>query len=211
MNMNIIEKLKRRYATKEFDPSKKLSQEKVDILIESFMLSASSFGLQPWSLVYLKDIDKREQLCLHSWNRSQILDSDWVFVLAMQTQIWDKLVDKYINHISSLNWDSKESLLKYEKSMKNFLNSMDDKQKAQWAEKQVMIALGNMMTVCAVEEIDSCPIEWFNKEEVDKILWLKEQKLASVVLLPVGYRNKQDKWLKRWKIRYSKDMLFKII
>ena len=67
--MNIIESLNWRYATKEFDASKKLSSEQLDLLLESLRLSASSFGLQAWKFVVVETQEIKEKLLAHSWNR----------------------------------------------------------------------------------------------------------------------------------------------
>lgn len=88
---------------------------------------------------------------------------------------------------------------------------MNDQEKIIRAEKQVMIALGNMITVCATEKIDSCPIEGFQKEEIDKILELEEKWLASVVLLPIWYRDQNDKYANKNKNRYNTDEIFEQI
>ena len=57
---------------------------------------------------------------------------------------------------------------------------------------QTYIALGNLMTVCALEKIDACPLEGFVPSKVDDLLNLKELNLSSVLLLPVGYRAEND-------------------
>lgn len=92
--------------------------------------------------------------------------------------------------------------------MKNFLSTLSDVEKRHWVEKQVMIALWNMMNVCAMKKIDSCLIEWFKKDKIDEIFGLKEKWLASVCLLPIWYRDENNEHLKRWKIRYDEKIVF---
>ena len=43
MNMNLIDSLKWRYATKVFDKNKKVSENDLQEVLEAFRLSASSF------------------------------------------------------------------------------------------------------------------------------------------------------------------------
>jgi nitroreductase len=57
---------------------------------------------------------------------------------------------------------------------------------------QAYIALGNLLTVCAYEKIDSCPMEGFTPEKYDEILDLKKDNLKSVLVLPVGFRAADD-------------------
>ena len=62
----IIEALNRRYATKKFDTSKKLSQTDIDILIEALRLSPSSFGLQPRKFIHVTNPETRAELQANS-------------------------------------------------------------------------------------------------------------------------------------------------
>jgi nitroreductase len=58
----IIKALNRRYATKKFDPNKRVSQTDLDILFEALRLSPSSFGLQPWKFIHVKNTEIRKEL-----------------------------------------------------------------------------------------------------------------------------------------------------
>jgi len=78
----------------------------------------------------------------------------------------------------------------YDSHLKNTLSTNENTYA--WTSKQTYIALGNLMTVCAVEKIDNCPMEGFVPAKVDEILHLKEKNLKSVLMLPVGFRTKDD-------------------
>jgi nitroreductase len=66
-----------------------------------------------------------------------------------------------------------------------------------WACRQTYIALGNMMTAAAQIGIDSCPIEGFSFEKVQKILadegLLEAGKLGISVMVAFGYRDKEPR------------------
>ena len=78
---------------------------------------------------------------------------------------------------------------------------MPKTKKFDWAIRQAYIALGNLMTVCAIEKIDSCPMEGFNPEAIDEVLQLNLKGLKSVLLLPVGKRAKDDIFADLKKVR----------
>ena len=78
---------------------------------------------------------------------------------------------------------------------------MTKEEQQQWSINQAYIALGNLMTVCAIEKIDSCPMEGFVPEKYDEILNLKEKGLKSALLLPVGYRAEDDMFADFKKVR----------
>jgi nitroreductase len=143
----IIENLNWRYATKEFDNSKTISDTDLDTIIESFRLTASSFGLQPWKLFIVQDTEKKQALLEHSWYQTQVVDAPYHLVLARNDSNAETLVQDFIDDIAQTRGSTLESLEEYKQMMLGFLNRMSPEDKAIWANKQVYIALGNLMTV----------------------------------------------------------------
>jgi nitroreductase len=70
-----------------------------------------------------------------------------------------------------------------------------------WSKNQAYLALGNLLTVCSVEGIDSCPMEGFLPDKYDEILGLKPKNLKSVLVMPVGFRSSDDKFSSLKKVR----------
>lgn len=203
--MSLLKALEWRYATKIFDKNKKVSENDLEEIIEAFRLTPSSFWLQPWKLIVVRDTKKREELLPNSWNQSQIIDASHLLVLVRIQNAGDKLVDQYLDDMVNKTGATRENLKWYEDMMKWFLNSLSLEQKNAWADRQVMIASGVMMSLLAEKEIDACPIEWFDREKYNEILWLNEKWLSSVLVLPIGYRDESDKYSSRPKIRFQKE------
>lgn len=199
---DIIKDLNHRYATKSFDAEKKVSKKDLDIILESFRLTPSSFWLQPWKLLVLEDREKRSKLVDHSWWQKQVLDSSHLLILCAYKDFSESNIDMYLEEIVKVRWAKREALSWYESMMKSFLSSMSKESKKSWEEKQIYIALWNLMTTCSVMWIDSCPMEWFDSKKYDEILWLDEKWIYSVVLLPIWYRSKDDSYSKEKKVRF---------
>ncbi|MFT6604101.1 MAG: nitroreductase, partial [Bacteriovoracaceae bacterium] len=72
--MNIIESLNWRYATKEFDRTKKVSSEDLETITECLRLTASSFGLQPWKFLIISNQEVKDSLLEHSWGQKQVTE-----------------------------------------------------------------------------------------------------------------------------------------
>lgn len=207
----ILEDLNWRYATKEFDSTKKVSREDLNTLIEAFRLTASSFWLQPWKLVVVQNQEIKDSLVEHSWGQKQIANCSDLLVLCRVDNFWDTQVDEFLEDIVKTRWGSREDLKWYEDMMKWFLSRMSQDEINTWSDKQVYIALWNLMTACANMRIDTCPIEGFISEKYDEILNLQEKWLASVVLLPIGYRSENDKYKNLEKVRFQKNKIIEII
>ena len=199
--MSIIEKLQWRYATKKFDTTQQLSDEKLLILKEAFNLTALSYGLQTLKLVVIKDKALRTKLVEHSYGQRQVVDASHLFIICIQTEIDNTDVDEHFETIKTIR-NTPESILKpFKDDLNATIKNMPLTKKLNWATKQAYIALGNLMTVCAIEGVDSCPMEGFIPNQIDSILNLKEHGLSSVLMLPVGYRANDDMFASFKKVR----------
>ena len=201
--MNIIDSLKWRYATKDFDTTKKLSEKQLNTLLEAGNLTATSFGLQPGKIVLVETPEIREQLVGYSWGQKQVSEASHLLVITANTEMGDAQVDKYVSDIVEKRGVEEGSLAGMSKMVKGFLGGMDDAQKKVWADNQAHIVLGNLLTVCAIEGIDACPIAGFQPEKYDEVLKLKDDGQTSVLVLPVGFRLESDKYSSLDKVRMS--------
>lgn len=199
--MDTIKQLNWRYATKKFDNNKKLSQEKLQVLKQAFNLTATSFGLQTIKLLVIEDKDLRTSLVKYSYSQKQVLDASHLLVICIQNNIEDLDVNTYYNNIKSIRKTPDTILEPYRLDLIKMMKKKSVKEQQQWSRNQAYIALGNLMTVCAIEGIDACPMEGFVPNKYDAKLKLKEKNLQSVLLLPVGYRSKDDMFADFKKVR----------
>lgn len=201
--MDIIEQLKWRYATKKFDTTKKLSSEKINILKQAFNLTATSFGLQTIKLIIIENEDLRSSLVLHAFNQKQVLEASHLLIICIQEDIFDNDVIDYYDNIKHKRNTSETILKPYREDLIKTMRNMSVTQRMEWSKNQAYIALGNLMTVCALESIDSCPMEGFIPDAIDSTLELNKKGLKSVLLLPVGYRLETDMFAGFTKVRKS--------
>ncbi len=210
----VVEQLQWRYATKVFDGQKKISDADWRSLEETLLLSASSYGLQPWKFIVVTDPAVRESLVAHSWNQRQVADASHLVVFAVHRQMSEAHVDRYVERVIEVRGGEVEALLGYRNMMvRDVVDGPRGQGEAstQWAKLQAYIALGNLMTAAAMMGIDTCPMEGFVAEKYDEILGLRERGLTSAVLCPVGYRAQGDKYAELPKVRFPADELIERI
>lgn len=202
---NIVESLNWRYATKKFDKNKKLTNNQINSLKEAFNLTATSFGLQTINLIVITNEAVKASLVEHTYYQNQVQEASHLLVLCIKDDISDEDVNSYFDNITRIR-NTPESIL--EPFRKNLLKTMREKsveERQLWSKNQAYIALGNLMTVCAIEKIDACPMEGFVSKKYDDILNLKEKGLKSVLLLPVGIRAEDDMFATFKKVRKTLD------
>ena len=199
--MNIIDSLNWRYATKKFDSSRKLSLEQVNVLKDAFNLTASSYGLQPIKLVVISNQDLKNKLLESSMNQQQVVQCSHLLVICVETEIDEAYIETYFKRVIDIRQTPPNILESFKKSIINEFNDMSNSSILSWSKNQAYLALGNLLTVCSVESIDSCPMEGFSPEKYDDILDLKSKNLKSVLVMPIGYRSKDDKFSSLEKVR----------
>lgn len=200
----VLQQLQWRYATKEFDPTKKIPEDLWKVLEKSLVLSPSSFGVQPWKFFVVRNREIRHQLLEHSWGQKQVEDASHLVVLAIKKDVNSEDVDSYVQRMSEVRNVPVENLQKLSDTVKGFLQKAPDSfHKDVWSAKQVYIALGFFMTCAAMLEIDTCPMEGFIPDKYDEVLGLTEKGYHAVVVCPAGYRAFSDKYATMAKVRFK--------
>ena len=187
-----------RHACKMFDETKKISDEDINYILEVGRKSPSSFGMEAWKFLVITNNELKEKLKPFCWNQPQITTcSHLVIVLA---GIDTLKVESGIVRSQFMRRDlPQERLDSYMKLYASHLSETlsSDEKIYQWSARQTYIASANMMNAAAFIGIDSCPIEGFEKENVEKILELDTRKFQVAIMLPFGYRvNKPSKQLR---------------
>jgi nitroreductase len=205
MPKDIIESLEWRYATKKFNSSKKLSKEKLDILKRSFDLTATSYGLQPLKMMVVTGQETLDQLVPMSFNQPQIGNASHILVICIESEVDTEYIKGYFNSVKNIRGTAREILEPFEDFLVNDFSEKSQEEIRLWATKQAYLAMGNLLTVCAVEEIDACPIEGFEPKKYDDFLKLNDMGLQSVLVLAVGYRADDDIFSDFKKVRRGVD------
>lgn len=207
----IIQDLNWRYATKKFDPEKKISQQDLEVLMESLRLVPTSYGLQPLKFLLVEDKSIREKLVSASFNQKQVAEASHLIVICSFRELKEDDVDLYMETIAETREQNLESLANFKTNLLKFARNKEETALQEWMDRQAYIALGQLLHTCAALKIDATPMEGFKPEEYDDILGLKERNLKSVLVCPVGYRHPDDPNLNRKKVRKSISNLFEII
>lgn len=197
-----------RYATKAFDPSRKLSGESWQALQEAMRLSPSSFGLQPWHFISITDLKLRNELLPHSWGQKQVVDCSHLVVLCTRTDIDVAFVDEFMTSTAEQRGVTVESLQGYRDIVVDFITALTPNERVQWCQRQTYLALQRLMDAAALLEIDTCPIEGFLPTEYNEILDLPSKNLTASVCCAVGYRSAEDKYAELPKSRYPIGKIF---
>jgi nitroreductase len=200
----VTDALQWRYATKKFDATRTIPAETWAALERALVLAPSSFGLQPWRFVVVRDKQTREKLSAAAWGQRQPIDCSHFVVFAGRKGYDAKDLEHFIERTAEVRGVAKESLKGYadiiagstEKARQGgYLDS--------WLARQVYIALGQFMASAALLGIDTCPMEGIDPAEFDKILGLPALGYTALCAGAAGYRAPDDKYAVAPKVRFK--------
>ncbi|HXP91773.1 MAG TPA: NAD(P)H-dependent oxidoreductase [Fibrobacteria bacterium] len=205
----LLKALSWRYATKKFDPSKRIPEATWETLRKAASLTASSFGLEPYRVVEIRDPKVRATLQQAAYNQTQVVEASHFIVLAIEKGFGEAQIEGFLRRSVRDRQVTLESLAGYKGYMEGALvkgpraATIDA-----WSTHQVYILLGNLLTSAALAGVDACPMEGIDTAKFDEILGLKEKGLTSVAAAAFGYRSSEDKYAQLPKVRKTLDELF---
>src|SRR3989338_8125233 len=131
-----------RYATKLFD-GKKLPEDKLDRLFEIIRYAPSSFNIQPWKIIVVRDQNLKENLQPATWNQQQIPTCSHLLVFCADTDIAGN-IDR-LEKLMIEDGADKESIRGYVDMMRGFEKNLREEQRLSWSQRQTFLALGNAL------------------------------------------------------------------
>lgn len=211
--MSFLNNLNWRYATKKFDPNKKINSQDLQTIRDSIRLAPTSNGLQLFKVIELTNPEIRQKIRSVSFDQSQITDGDRVFVFARRSDMNDRIDKMFFEKYCKTNnldiaFDSNlvnPDEAGYKQFVKDSIKSKTQDEIFELSGRQAYIALGFAMAACAELHIDSCPMEGFNDPlEIKQILGLSDE-FIPVAFLVVGYRSQDDQHASNPKWRFAED------
>ena len=211
----VIELQHRRYATKKFDPARRISDEDWASLVEVGRLAPSSLGFEPWKMLLLNNEEMKQDLKSMAWGAVSMLDgaSHFVIYLARKGVNYETpYIERLMQEVRHRSYDPESA---YAHRIKSFQESdfklNDDRSLFDWASKQTYIQMANMMNAAVLMGMDSCPIEGFDKDKVEAYLEskgvLNTSEFGVSVMCAFGYRNEEIKP----KVRWNTESIYEVI
>ena len=201
MNDQLIEALEWRYATKKYDSSFQLDPKDKATLEQVLQLTPSSYGLQPLHYIWLEDQKLLEQTKKLAWNQEQITDASAVIVLCTLTTLDSTYLDAHIDLTRDTRSMQEEQIQGFRAHLHTAVGTKPEHEIRLWNDKQAYIALGQLLTACALLKLDATPMEGFDQKALDELLALEEKGLHSVLICTIGKRAENDRYKHLKKVR----------
>lgn len=201
MLQQTLTQLQWRAAIKEYDTSKKLSDEQRNLIIESARLAPTAYGVQPIKIYHVITPELREKLAEVGYNQPAITQASDYFVLAARTTVTEKDMMEFLHRTADQRGVTLESLDGFKTMLLGLLSGKTDQELHDWSARQAYLVLGMMITVAAINNIDVTPMEGFIPDRFDEVLGISAEGFHTVCACAVGFRASTDTYSKQPKVR----------
>ena len=198
--MNIQEVLNWRYSTKEFDSTKKISNENLQKVKDLLQMSPSSTNIQPWHFIIAETKEGKARIAkgtqgFFHFNEPKVTNASAVVLFCVKTDA----DEEYYKHIADI--DDKNGRFPNEEVKDGFIGAVktfadihkyDLKDLQHWMEKQVYLNIGSFLLGVATLGIDATPMEGIDVKALDEEFGLREKGYTALVAVSIGYRAESD-------------------
>ncbi|MBC9130287.1 NAD(P)H-dependent oxidoreductase [Frischella sp. Ac48] len=199
-----------RHACKLFDETKKIPSDDLNYILEAGRTSPSSFGLEPWHFVVVKDDLLKAELKLACFNQEQVTSCSHLVIVLHRKAGQFTMQSEYLRQTEQRSLTSDATSYDLDVACQYFINYANfllaqGTNLDHWSEMQGYIASANMLTAAAYQGIDSCTIGGFEPDKVIQILekatpQFSRNNFGITLCLAFGYRkNPQPKQI-RWSM-----------
>lgn len=199
--MTLKEIIKTRRATKEFLTDKSISKENLLEILKSGSLSPSGFNLQPWRFIVAQEAESKEKIFSCAFEQEQIKQASVVLICCGDRNIF---TTEYIESVLKLGLDLGSMNEKHAQFLRQTIPTFHKfhpsfESMEAWINRQVMIAVTQMMLTAKDLNIDSCPMEGFVASGIKENFDLPDS-FDVCCLLALGYAVKQGQFGGRFNL-----------
>ena len=192
--MDFKELAENRRSVNYFDIEKKVSEDQIKEIIETGANSPSSYNLQPWSVIILKNSEEKERLRKLAFDQPKVTEAPYVFIILADRDAWKEghtYVERNFRNAVESGRKKESEREKYFKTLKTLYGETHDKQQA-FAVKNTAFFAMSLMYAAKKLGLDTHPMDGFNHDAVRKEFSIPENYWIPL-LLAVGYFDESKK------------------
>lgn len=193
--METLKAIYERRAIKHFDPNHKMSKEEETKILEAAIQAPTSFNIQHWRFVIIRDSDLRAKIRKEFGNdQAQMTDASLLILMTADLMAWKKNPDRYWKNapeaVSKLlvGW------------MAPFHEGREWLQRDE-AQRSIGMAMQTIMLAAKSIGYDSCPMIGFDIDKVAELIHLPKDHVMGP-MIAIGKKTK-DSWPKPGQLPLS--------
>ncbi|MBC2592978.1 nitroreductase family protein [Ruficoccus amylovorans] len=173
--MDTFTAIRERRSVKLYDPEFVMPQQDIDRLLELATLSPTSFNIQNWRFVVIRDKELREQLCAAAWNQAQVREASALIMVCADLNAWGLRTERY--------WaNAPEETRKMLVGMIHQFYKDDKQLQRDEALRSSGMAAQTIMVAAKAMGYDTCPMIGFDMETVSRLIKLPKDHVIGMMI-----------------------------
>ena len=173
--MNTFDAIKERRSVKHYDPNHEFSDEEIEQLMSLAVLSPTSFNMQNWRFVIIKDPEIRKKVRSAAWDQAQVTDSSLFLIICADLKSWKKNPEQYWKNAPK---EAQDFLVP---AMGPFYEGKNELQRDE-AMRSCGIAAQTIMLAAKSMGYDSNPMIGFDPQKIAEIINLPDDHIISMMM-----------------------------
>lgn len=206
--MDVINALKGRRSINFFDPSYEVSDEKIDELLSIANLSPSSFNLQPWRVIVVRDKAKKKALRKCALDQPKAEEASVMLIIIADPDAADSNADRVLQGWIDQGYMQEDQKDTYRGLMKNLYGEKDSITRKLFAVKNASLFAMSIMVSAQGLDLETHAMDGFDEACVKKEFDIPEDKIvpmliavgrlkAGATILPRSFRREIDEFTGR--------------
>ena len=193
--MDTFDAIYQRRSIKQFDPEHRLTEDEETKLLEATIQAPTSFNIQHWRLVILRDPELRARIRKDFGNdQAQMTDASLLVLLTADVKAWAKEPERYWENAPQ---EVSDLLVGW---MGPFHDGREWLQRDE-AQRSIGMAMQTLMLAAKGMGYDSCPMIGFEIDEVAKLIELPDDHVMGP-MVAVG-KGTKEAWPRPGQLRYD--------
>lgn len=184
--METIQTIKERRSINFFQPDREVSKEKLRELIELANLAPSSFNLQPWKVIAVKDSERKKALRKCAFNQPKVEEASVVLIMIADPKGVEENLERVLKSWQELGYLKPEAVETSRQMAKTLYGPEESFKRKIFAVKNTALFAMNLMIIAKGLGLETHPMDGFDEEAIKKEFGISEDKIIPM-LISVGY------------------------
>jgi len=173
--LDTFDAIYQRRAVKHYDPDHEMTDDDIKKLFEAVIQSPSSFNIQQWRIVIVRDKELRKRIRAAAYDQAQVTDASILVIMTADVKAWARDPVRYWRNAPD---EVREMLVGW---MGPFYEGKEQLQRDE-AMRSCGIAGQTLMLAAKAMGYDSCPMIGFEPEKVAALINLPDEHVISFMI-----------------------------
>ncbi len=192
--MDTLDAIYQRRSYKHFDPDHQMPDADLRKILEAAMQAPTSFNIQHWRFVVIKDPELRQQVRAIGNDQAQLTDASVLILMTADVDAWKKSPERYWQNAPQ---EVSDLLVGW---MGPFHEGREQLQRDE-AQRSIGMAMQTIMLAAKSMGYDSCPMIGFDIDKLAEMVKLPADHCMGP-LIAIG-KSTKDVWPKPGQLGYD--------